>query len=225
MQTAQLTGVSTEAAGLTVSDTYLRTANEAGPDKASQVLASFESNAAANPNSLNKLGDLAKLYDSGNDVAANQASESIARKLSTGADPGTALAETAIPDTTSLAAAGAPTTGGEVAGAAPLGGGTTGGEGAAAVDTTTPPIAGVTTPPPATDAGDEALGAGVSGLTEDAGLDAEAGAEEEEAGAEEEEAGAEEEEAGDEEEEAGAEEEEAGDEEDTGDGGGDGRIT
>jgi hypothetical protein len=88
-----------------VTDTLLRTANEAGQDQASQALASFEADAASNPNSLNKLGDLAKLYESGNEAVAYQASDSIADKLSTGADPTTALAETSISDSASLTTA------------------------------------------------------------------------------------------------------------------------
>jgi hypothetical protein len=102
--TAQLTGVSVEATQLALSDALLRTANEAGPAQASQALASFEADASANPTTLNKIGDLAQLYGSGNDAAATQVSDSLADKLSTGADPGTALAETPIPDAASLAA-------------------------------------------------------------------------------------------------------------------------
>jgi hypothetical protein len=103
--TAQLTGVSTEAAELAVSDTYLRTANKAGPDQASQALASFEADAEStttNPATLNKIGDLAKLYDSGHEDIAYQASDSIADKLSIGENPTMALVRTSIPDSTSL---------------------------------------------------------------------------------------------------------------------------
>jgi hypothetical protein len=107
---AQLTGVSTEAAELAVSDTYLRTANEGGPAQASQALASFEGDAASNPNSLNKIGDVAKLYDSGHEDVAYQVSNSIADKLSTGADIRTALEGTSVPDAASLKATGETTT-------------------------------------------------------------------------------------------------------------------
>ena len=93
MKTAQFTGASQEGAEIAFSDTLLRTANEAGPSQASQALASFEADAAADPNTLNKIGDLAELYDSGNDATAYQSSDSIADKLISGADPGIALAE------------------------------------------------------------------------------------------------------------------------------------
>ena len=104
MQTAQLTGVSAESAKLSLSDTYLRTLNKAGPAQASQALASFEAEAAADPTTLNKVGDLAKLYDSGYDAVAYQASDSIADKLSAGANPRTALEETSVPKAVSLKA-------------------------------------------------------------------------------------------------------------------------
>jgi hypothetical protein len=104
--TAQVTGVSAEANQLALSDALLRTANEAGPAQALQSLNNLEANAAEDPNLLKKLGDLAKLYKSGNDVAANQASESIAGKLSSGVDPGTAFVGTPIPEPVSVAAGG-----------------------------------------------------------------------------------------------------------------------
>jgi hypothetical protein len=102
--TAQLTGVSTEAAELALSDIYLRTANKAGPDQASQVLSKIEAEGAADPTTLNKVGDLAKLYDSGYDAEAYQASDSIADKLSTGESPKIAIEETSIPNAVSLKA-------------------------------------------------------------------------------------------------------------------------
>jgi hypothetical protein len=103
-QTAQLTGVSVESVKLPLSDTYLRTLNKAGPAQASEALASFEAEAAADPTILNKVGDLAKLYDSGYDAVAYQASNSIADKLSAGANPKTALEETSVPKAVSLKA-------------------------------------------------------------------------------------------------------------------------
>jgi hypothetical protein len=139
LEMAQNTGLSKEANQLAVSNTILRIANKAELDQASLALVGFEK-AAADPNSLKKLGDLAKLYENGNDAAANQASDSLADKLSTGSDTRIALAETPIPDAEPLAGAtggeGAPLLDEEAAEAASLdeAAGATGGEGAPLLD-------------------------------------------------------------------------------------------
>src|SRR5215204_632798 len=139
--TAKLTGVSVEATQLALSDAILRTANKAGPAQASQALAAFEADAAAaNPTTLNKIGDFAQVYESGNDVTATQVSDSLADKLSTRADTRTALVETPIPDSASVAAGGGTT--GE------LGVGSPSLDSLAADTTPTPPPPSTTPPPP-----------------------------------------------------------------------------
>jgi hypothetical protein len=206
--TAQITGVSAEANQLALSDALLRTANEAGPGQVSQALTNLEAN-AADPNSLKKLGDLAKLYESGNDIAANQASDSLADKLSTGADLKTALAETAVPDPASVAATG---------GASPLAGETTAAGASPLAGETT--AAGETTENDGELADDDAEDEDEPSIEDDAGDDDDSDSEDEGATADEEEVAASDESDDDAGDDDTAEEDEGDDSSD--DGGGDG---
>jgi hypothetical protein len=90
------TGVSVEAARISLSDFLVRVANDAGHSKSLQSLSNLETDVAANPIVLNKIGAVAKLYEGGYDHAASQASDFVADKLSADIDPGVALAEVQI---------------------------------------------------------------------------------------------------------------------------------
>src|ERR687889_561091 len=98
------TGVSVEAARISLSDFLVRVANDAGHSKALQSLSNLEADVAANPTVLNKIGVVAKLYEGGYDHAASQASDIVADKLSADTDPGVAFEEIQISEPASLPA-------------------------------------------------------------------------------------------------------------------------
>src|ERR687890_1288860 len=98
------TGVSVEAARISLSDFLVRVANDAGHSKALQSLSNLETDVAANPIVLNKIGAVAKLYEGGYDHAASQASDIVADKLSADIDPGVAFEEVQISEPVSLPA-------------------------------------------------------------------------------------------------------------------------
>ena len=63
------TDVSVKAAILSLSDFFVRVANDAGHSKALQSLRNLETDVGANPIVLNKIGAVAKLYEGGYDHA------------------------------------------------------------------------------------------------------------------------------------------------------------
>nr|MDQ3970703.1 hypothetical protein [Thermoproteota archaeon] len=95
---ARQTDVSVEATLIALSDFLIRVANDAGPSRALQSLRNLETDVAANPIVLNKIGAVAKLYEGGHDHTANQVSDFVADKLSTGVGPVAALTEVQIPE-------------------------------------------------------------------------------------------------------------------------------
>ncbi|MDQ3868759.1 MAG: hypothetical protein M3250_04275, partial [Thermoproteota archaeon] len=96
------TGVSVEAARISLSDFLVRVANDAGPSKALQSLSNLETVVTSKPIVLNKIGTIAKLYEGGYDDVANRVSDFVADKLSADPDPAVALAEVQIPEPASL---------------------------------------------------------------------------------------------------------------------------
>src|SRR5215212_6309480 len=62
---ARQTDVSVEATLIALSDFFIRVANDAGPSQALQSLRNLETDVAANPIVLNKIGAVAKLYEGG----------------------------------------------------------------------------------------------------------------------------------------------------------------
>src|SRR5215213_7626512 len=103
---ARQTDVSVEATLIALSDFFIRVANDAGPSQALQSLRNLETDVAANPIVLNKIGAVAKLYEGGQDHTANQVSDFVADKLSASVDPVVALAEVQIPESASIPADG-----------------------------------------------------------------------------------------------------------------------
>src|SRR5215213_905747 len=103
---ARQTDVSVEATLIALSDFFIRVANDAGPSQALQSLRNLETDVAANPSVLNKIGAVAKLYEGGHDHTANQVSDFVADKLSASVDPVVALAEVQIPESASIPADG-----------------------------------------------------------------------------------------------------------------------
>ena len=103
---ARQTDVSVEATLIALSDFLIRVANDAGPSQALQSLRNLETDVAANPIVLNKIGAVAKLYEGGQDHTANQVSDFVADKLSASVDPVVALAEVQIPESASIPADG-----------------------------------------------------------------------------------------------------------------------
>ena len=101
---ARQTDVSVEATLIALSDFLIRVANDAGPSRALQSLRNLETDVAANPIVLNKIGAVAKLYEGGHDHTANQVSDFVADKLSTGVGPVAALTEVQIPESASISA-------------------------------------------------------------------------------------------------------------------------
>jgi hypothetical protein len=67
-----------------VIDLALRRLNSAGQEQAFQTLTSLQTDIQTNPNLKQKLGQVAQLYQSGNDLSATQASESIDRQIAAG---------------------------------------------------------------------------------------------------------------------------------------------
>jgi hypothetical protein len=82
----------------TIAGILLPTANTAGPNQALRILNSLQSSISTNPNVVDNMGRLAALYESGNDVAATETSNSIANKITGGTEPASAITETSIPE-------------------------------------------------------------------------------------------------------------------------------
>jgi hypothetical protein len=82
----------------TIAGILLPTANTAGPNQALRTLNSLQSSISTNPNVADNMGRLAALYESGNDVAATETSNSIANKITGGTEPASAITETSIPE-------------------------------------------------------------------------------------------------------------------------------
>ena len=155
------TGVPAEAARKAIVEFLGPTTNRVGVYQTQKALPALEADVATNPNTLNKIANLAKLHGSGYSPVASQISGTLADKLSTGVDPKTALAETAVPDPASVAATG---------GASPLAGETTTAAGAS-------PLAGETTENDGELADDDAEDEDEPSIEDDAGDDDESDSE------------------------------------------------
>jgi hypothetical protein len=82
----------------TILDIGLRLLNNAGPQPAFQSLTNLQSNIQTNPNLIQKVGQLAALYQGGDDIPASSTSEVIANKLIAGVEPAIAIEQTPIPE-------------------------------------------------------------------------------------------------------------------------------
>jgi hypothetical protein len=91
------------AAQTTVSDFFLRDLNAKGEAQAIGDLANLQAVIQTDPNVVERLGQIAQLYQTDNDVSAAQTSDLIADKLAAGTDPAKAVLETSIPEPTNTA--------------------------------------------------------------------------------------------------------------------------
>ena len=89
--------ISSGASQATVNDLVLRAANSPQQPQAFEALTDLQSDARTTPNILQRIGQLAGLYQSGDDLAAAQTSDAIIDKFSTGTDSAVAISETSIP--------------------------------------------------------------------------------------------------------------------------------
>jgi hypothetical protein len=92
--------ISSGAAQTVVNDLVLRAANNPGQPQAFEALTDLQRDTQAAPNILQRIGQLAGLYQSGDDLSAAQTSNAVIDKLSTGIDPAVAISETPIPQPT-----------------------------------------------------------------------------------------------------------------------------
>jgi hypothetical protein len=82
---------------LTATDISLRTVNNDGPSQAIQTLNALF-NTDSDPNLLQKVGQVAALYQTGDDISAAHTTNIVANKLSAGINPIIAIEETPIPE-------------------------------------------------------------------------------------------------------------------------------
>ena len=92
--------ISSGAAQTAVNDLVLRSANNPGQPQAFEALTNLQRDTQTTPNILQRIGQLAGLYQSGDDLSAAQTSNAMINKFSKGIDPAAAIAETPIPQPT-----------------------------------------------------------------------------------------------------------------------------
>ena len=92
--------ISSGAAQTAVNDLVLRSANSPQQPQAFEALMDLQRNTQATPNTLQRIGQLAGLYQSGDDLSAAQTSNTLIDKFSKGINPAVAISETSIPQPT-----------------------------------------------------------------------------------------------------------------------------
>ena len=92
--------ISSGAAQTAVNDLVLRSANNPGQPQAFEALTNLQRDTQTTPNILQRIGQLAGLYQSGDDLSSGQTSTAVIDKLSKGIDPAVAISETPIPQPT-----------------------------------------------------------------------------------------------------------------------------
>ena len=92
--------ISSGGAQTAVNDLVLRSANSPQQPQAFEALMDLQRNTQTTPNTLQRIGQLAGLYQSGDDLSAAQTSNTLIDKFSKGINPAVAISETSIPQPT-----------------------------------------------------------------------------------------------------------------------------